>query len=43
MSIADEIYYETHEEDLIEAWRDYLTENGITEDELSLADFRDMV
>lgn len=40
MTVEDEIYYETHEEELLELYRDYLEENGLTENEFSLADFR---
>ena len=41
MSIEDEIYFETHEFELLEMYHDYLTENELTEDEFTLSDFRD--
>ena len=40
MSIDEEIYYESHEEELLELYQDYLIENGLTEAEFTLADFR---
>ncbi len=39
MSICEEIYFETHEEELRELYEDYLTENGLTEAEFSFSDF----
>ena len=39
MKIEDEIYFETHEEELREMFFDYLTENGLAESEFSFADF----
>ena len=39
MSIYDEIYYETHEEELKEQYQDYLIENGLTEEDFTLLDF----
>ena len=40
MSICEEIYFETHEEELRELYEDYLTEYGLTEAEFTLADFK---
>lgn len=40
MSVDDEIYFEAHEEELIELYADFLAESGLTEIEYSLADFR---
>ena len=40
MSIDEAIYFETHEEELRELYEDYLTENGLTEAEFTLEDFR---
>lgn len=39
MSVADEIYYQTHELTLRESYEDYLTENSMTSDECSFFDF----
>ena len=43
MNIFDELYFETNEESLIEAYQDFLTENGFTESEFPLQEFRDMM
>lgn len=40
MSIDEEIYFESHEEELRELYEDYLTENGLTEEDFTIADFR---
>lgn len=40
MSIDEAIYFEAHEEELREMWLDYLTDNGLSADEFTLADFR---
>jgi len=40
MSICEEIYFETHEEELRELYEDYLTEYGLTEAEYTFADFK---
>ena len=40
MSICEEIYFETHEEELRELYEDYLIENVLTEAEFTLEDFR---
>lgn len=39
MNIADEIYYEQNPEALEQAYRDYLAENGMTEDECSFTEY----
>ncbi len=41
MNIADEVYFETHEFDLLELYHEYLTLNGLTENGFTLDDFRD--
>lgn len=39
MNIIDEIYYEQNPESLEQAWRDFLTENGLTEDECTFGEY----
>ena len=39
MKKEDEIYFETHEEELRVMYLDYLEENGLTEAEFSFAEF----
>lgn len=39
MQLADEIYYEQHPEELEQAYRDFLAEYGLTEDEYPFRDF----
>jgi len=43
MNIIDEIYYETHEESLMEAYQDYLMENNLTENDVSFFEFRELI
>ena len=40
MSVDEVIYFEAHEEELLELYADFLAESGQTEAEYSLADFR---
>lgn len=39
MSADDEIYFEAHEEELLEMWLDYVADSGLSAEEFTLADF----